>query len=380
MADEAEDQVTCYNCDDKFDKEDTREAIGNVYCESCYDNCIGSCDGCCTEVERDMLEIVEGNWAGPQLACTRCYLQESSNCDGCGVRIWHDELQMVGHGEGMVCSRCLDYNYHYCERCDVYESESCEEESVFPWDYRPGRFTLHGKNTDKHKNLFLGLELEISGEAYDIKEKVECLLGDDTYLKSDNSIEGEGGAEIVTHPASLEVWHERQDKWRSLLESFQGTGNYFATGDQVGCGLHIHLTRNPFTTRILYHFLKLIYGYPKFSELVSGRTRGLKEHHYCGLGEVHYVDIVKRAAGKRRASRMSAVNLQNVDTVEVRMFTGSFDIARIYGCLEFCDALYAFSSSERNAKGITPTSFAMYAADQGKRYANLTNLLQGAPA
>lgn len=380
MTEAAQEQVTCYSCNGEFDKEDTREATDamEAYCNDCYDENIASCDSCGEEVLRDELEIVEGAWEGPQVACSRCYRHESAGCDGCGLRMWNDDLQVVDHGNGVVCSRCLDYNYTYCEECDIYESEACES-CVLPWNYRPHRFILHGKDTDKHKNMFLGLELEISGEAYGIRDKVECLLGDDTYLKGDTSIEG-GGAEIVTHPASLEVWHERQDKWQKLLESFQGSNDRFATGDHVGCGLHIHLTRTPFTTRILYHFLKLIYGYPEFSEKVSGRTRGLKKHLYCGLGEVHYVDIVKRAAGKRRASRMSAVNLQNVDTVEVRMFAGSFDFARIYGCLEFCDALYAFSASERNAKGVTPASFAMYAADQGRRYANLTNLLQGAPA
>jgi hypothetical protein len=164
------------------------------------------------------------------------------------------------------------------------------------------------------------------------------------YLKHDGSLNN--GFEIVTHPMSHSFFkNEAQDLWLTLEELRSNDLYKVKSWDTKTCGLHIHISRTGFNGGAHMHrFLNLVYSNPDFYSTLAGRTSDqwakftdINQREYArnsdgdripDLDNGGYQIISKRTfahklSAERNSDRYSAVNTNNRETLEMRIFRGS---------------------------------------------------------
>jgi hypothetical protein len=209
--------------------------------------------------------------------------------------------------------------------------------------------------------LFFGLEIEVEAghnlrEASHYAHQLEAL--DLAYLKHDGSLNS--GFEIVTHPMSHGFFkNEAQELW-DVLEQLRTNSEYrVKSWDTKTCGLHIHISRTGFNGGAHMHrFLNLVYSNPDFYSTLAGRTSdqwakftdiNVREYERDSNGERvpdplgGYQIVSKRTfAHKLRphhnSDRYSAVNTNNRETLEMRIFRGSVNGETIKAQLDLAHA------------------------------------------
>lgn len=229
-------------------------------------------------------------------------------------------------------------------------------------------------------DIKLGFECEVAN----IKNKVDNrwaaawlqdrpVMKEMFYCKSDVSIDHSnryGGFEIVSHPATLEWWQEHKKDLVRIQglgkdKGFQGFGG-------EGIGMHVHLDKSHFGPYHLYKFLKLIYGWRKFSKKIAGKWDAGREH-YCSLNRRrmgYRTTLVCKS--KMSSGRYSAVNLQNSKTIEIRMFDGTIVLDTIFKNLEYCHAAWLFSR-EHSLRAMRPKTFREWVREEKKAYPHLAD-------
>ena len=154
-------------------------------------------------------------------------------------------------------------------------------------------------------------------------------FGDKLYLKHDGSLSC--GFEIVSHPCSLE-YHSKEFNWQEIMRICREGTLY--SHDTSTCGLHIHLSRLFFgdTQEIQdLHISKLLILISKFyySHILKFSRRKQGELHWCENPSMEYdntdneITIVDKMKQCKSKGRYLAVNLQNQNTVEFRLFKGT---------------------------------------------------------
>jgi hypothetical protein len=195
---------------------------------------------------------------------------------------------------------------------------------------------------------------------------------DFAYLKEDGSLNF--GFEIVTHPATLK-YYQQEVNWRTI-EKLRGMG--FRSWDTSTCGLHVHIDRRAFKDRT--HLLAMTYLLNRnwqLSQHVAGRNSS-----YGSIGndcKYDNVRTIKSNWGRGRGGeRYMAINLQNNNTVEIRMFKGSLKVERVLSAIEFCHAVVQYSAMIRSGNQakelLRPEEFTSWIRKQGK-YPNLVQFL-----
>jgi hypothetical protein len=186
--------------------------------------------------------------------------------------------------------------------------------------------------------LFFGIEIEMEvGNSYEnAAEYAHQLEGMDlAYLKQDGSLDY--GFELVTHPMSHDFYKNEADDLFRVIEGLR-TQYRVKSWDTRTCGLHIHISRTGFNGGAHMHrFLNLIYSNQALYEALAGRSseRWAKfddvdavkesgERDELGLRRyVKYRSFKDKIDNGRRSDRYSAVNAQNRETLEMRIFRGT---------------------------------------------------------
>jgi len=244
---------------------------------------------------------------------------------------------------------CLNDAY-WCDSCDEWNSDGCDSCSddeggrvIHDYSYRPDAI-FH--SVDKNERLFFGLEIEVEA-GHNLRESAHYahqLEGLDlAYLKHDGSLNS--GFEIVTHPMSHEFFkNEAQELW-SVIEQLRSNSAYrVKSWDTKTCGLHIHISRTGFNGGAHMHrFLNLVYSNPEFYSTLAGRT----SDQWAKFTDIYRNDYKRDSNGERlwsedsgyelvttrqfkhklstdyNSDRYSAVNTNNRETLEMRIFRGS---------------------------------------------------------
>jgi hypothetical protein len=229
---------------------------------------------------------------------------------------------------------------------------------IHDYSYRPDAI-FH--STDKNERLFFGIEVEV--EAKDSKSasamhahKLEGL--DLAYLKHDGSLND--GFEIVTHPMSHDFFkNEATELWTVLEDLRSKYGMKVKAWDTKTCGLHIHISRTGFNGGSHMHrFLNLVYSNPDFYSTLAGRTsdqwakftdifqreykRDANGERIWDMDNGYEVTTMRTFKHKldadRNSDRYSAVNTNNRDTLEMRIFRGSVNGDTIKSQLDLAHA------------------------------------------
>lgn len=237
------------------------------------------------------------------------------NCSSCGQE--HIESNCV---DG-VCQNCLGAAFkihNYSTRVE-------------------GMLKFKAKKV-KPSTIYLGCELE-----FETKDKTKAQLGvgkllqGHALMKSDGSIRN--GFEVVTCPATLDIH----------LETFKKFYDNIPPDLKVesNVGMHVHISRKPLS--------QLTLG--KMSEFLNRLDNKQFIHHIAGRIDNNYAkqDVKRNITFPWKAlragggDRYNALNLQNQNTVEIRLFATPMDYKTFAMRLQFCQALVDYCQPAQNS-------------------------------
>jgi hypothetical protein len=289
------------------------------------------------------------------------------------------------------CENCRD-NLNYCEDCDEYYVQSCDEHSdeysqvVHDYSYRPDPI-FH--STDKEENLFFGIEIEVEaptnrGESSEYANRLEDM--ELAYLKADGSLQC--GFEIVTHPMTHDFYKNEAHELWTTLDNLRSNYGVKSWGTRT-CGLHIHISRTGFKNPPHMHrFLNLIYSNEDFYSALAGRSasRWAKFDDVSmavptGVDEDGYMQYKSSRSFKdkindgRHTDRYSAVNTQNAATLEMRIFKGSLKPSNVMSQLDLAHASVEYTRNmtiqEVRSGSLSTDSFVKYIFANADLYPDL---------
>ena len=336
----------CIACDTTLNSDDgTTTSSGDPVCESCMIMC-SSCESVLTV--DDEYNDVEG-----ELWCQRCTRDNATWCDLC-------DNYFTGYSYGAddsndtFCERCFENNTSYCEECDNYYVNGCgynhEDESdsrtIHDYSYRPD--PIFHSSEDEQTRLYFGIEIEteVRGGDYgdrrvaaDYAQALEAQRL--AYLKSDGSLEC--GFEIVTHPMSHSYFMNDASVLWNTIDTLKNRYSMMAWGTKT-CGLHIHISRNGFSGGSHQHrFLQLVYNNKDFYEVIAGRSSS----HWAKFDDIFDPETgaksFKNKFDRHGSDRYSAVNTNNRNTLEMRIFRGSLNPRFIKSAIDLAHASVEFT-------------------------------------
>lgn len=310
-------------------------------------------------------------------------------CDSCDQGLYDGEAH---HAD----------DHTYCDGC--YESE--DRSPIRNYGHKPhpnfmlddGSRSLyqvaHPSGQNGRLILAMGIEQEVefvnhrlSGSLEDNASKVLDDIntnGEIVYLKEDGSISY--GFEIVSHPGTLGFFMNHFN-WNGI-ESLSKRG--FESWNQRSCGLHIHMSRRAFKDdKHLFKFLVFIYKNPNQLIQFAGRNSSYAKFDVDtflnGLdswGErlsVRGSSFMKMAKNETiNNERYCAVNLRNIETVELRFFRPSLRANTVKAALQFCDAAFNYTESVNtkevmSEKALSFEKFHQWVKEQKDKYQILDN-------
>jgi len=367
--------IQCVSCGCDIE-DDRREHDGKSYCNNCFEEQFSLCDHCEEYFEAASLIKINNNWY-----CEACIANNFVRCCSCETYIpRNDRYYFEATGES-YCETCYCANFARCTICEYeyrtedldanYHCPNCRgPDNIYPYDYVPNLLYYDkdeptGEPSDK---LYFGIELEVENtQSEDISKTVDN-LPNFVYAKEDGSLSD--GFEIVSNPATWNWIKANKDKWNSILNiRKQGFRSY----DTSTCGMHVHLSRNQFTTLHLYKFLKLFYENGDFILQISRRKKGNLKR--WSAVEDDDESIVYKAKEKYVSNKYTAVNLAHNNTIEIRIFRGTLSFAGFWINLEFCKAVFDYTKNALYTKICVP-EFCNYIVGNKKDFPNLYEFLK----
>ena len=326
----------CFDCGGVFPLEFRRSVNPQIDERYVCNNCTDSYTWCTCCEEYFTSENI---WAedDERIVCDNCSTR-FVQCDDCRSIIYEDE---ANHCDGRT----------YCDMC--YDHYLNEGSFIKQYSYKPEPIFL-GDSTD---NLYLGIELEVDlGEN---KNNVAKTLSsyDELYLKQDGSLSC-AGFEIVSHPATLD-YHTNSMNWTEIMKIC--TDNHYHSHYTETCGLHIHLSRkfmgkteNEQDLNIAKLILLFDKWWDKYIVPFSRRNFTTLER-WASKPDMSYDNsdteqsIINKMKTCKNYGRYQAINLQNLHTIEFRIFRGTLNINTFLASLQFVVTISKFAKSMRLA-------------------------------
>lgn len=328
------------------------------------------CSACLSE-----FTVEDGIYFDDQDLCTECMDELTEICSSCGERIWLENN--AGNSENVLCQRCYDYHYTACEDCGTvinydnvyrvddddynycyscYISHQSKRKVIHDYSYRPDPIFHPAYNP---RELYLGVELEIDNGGEDSYNAEELLrignqLDVHLYAKHDGSLND--GIELVSHPCNLE-YHIKHVPWADICRRAIVMG--YTSHNAGTAGLHVHVSRSALgdtyqcqedtIARILYfvesHFNEML----RFSR----RTEAQLNKWAARYGYKERPKDILEHAKNSNLGRYVAINLQNNNTVEFRLFRGSLKYQTFLAVLqitqEICKTALSMSDDDFRA-------------------------------
>jgi formylmethanofuran dehydrogenase subunit E len=314
-----EEYTVCDRCDDLVPRRYATliHGIDEVWCEYCTDNYAAPCDHCGGYFRRYDLNNDYGDHY-----CDSCFSEYYFRCDGCGHI--YSRYDINGHNGLDFCNDCYR---------DITREEVIHDYSFKPDPQFFGYYGSFGK--------YFGIELEIDrgGENPDNAEKLISIMPEELiYCKHDGSLNR--GFEIVTHPMSYDYLLRHKEDFTQMLEEALLMG--YRSHDAETCGLHIHVSRDYFGGEA--GELKALYFFEKFWNKIIKFSRRTQEQadrwaaRYC-----QHHDELKDTDGlyqkAKYSGRYHAINLENRNTLEFRIFRGTLNSTTFFATVQFIEYL-----------------------------------------
>ena len=322
-----------------------------IACEPCYKKNYKVCRICGRTHLVSEMAAEDINFRGESISvCKKCADTQFKVCGCCNKLSYKGDLQK--YEQSWFCHDCFTARFEVCQVC--HKTYPKDEVSNAIWNKTAiccnKCFLWHGPILRyEHTNylkplgkgpLYYGLELEVA-----LEDKVKDHRGpvaqevlksfNDKYLvlKEDRSVMDVCGFEICTCPAELSFHKEAWGKFLAKLPA-----NLIAFGSDK-CGLHVHVSRAALSFLGVGKMLVFVNDETnrKFIECIAQRTA----NDYCKIYKKKMGDCMAQPTG-RIEQHHEALNLQNNNTVELRIFKATLKPASFYKALEFTDALVHF--------------------------------------
>ena len=220
---------------------------------------------------------------------------------------------------------------------------------IHTYSYKPSKtqFFCSKNEKDNENNLYLGIELEISGsgqesddeeDAREILKTIQKNNEDSVYFKHDGSI---NGFEIVFHPHTIKAYNEYN--WKRIFAIIKRLGYI---NDDKKAGFHVHIPHSYFgdesqQNEALAKLVFLMYKFKTEIEPLAGR----KDSEYATYNTIG-LETAKRNDFygtfywySKNCGKYSAINSQHKNTFEIRIFDGVTDKVRFRDILNFVENL-----------------------------------------
>ena len=331
-------------------------------------------------------------------------------CHDCNTLEMYDDGYSAYDGDYRVCSSCRDSNYHYSDRRDMLvsdddtedEDEEENERNGIIGDYHSSKRRLgHIPSAYDRRNtrVLVGLELEMEinhdYNRYDKAEELLIGLGQyqqkrgDTYQSHQYALcENDGslndGFEMVTGYTGLDV-HAQQ------LAFFKNRFIGAKSHNTSTCGLHVHVCKAGMS---LLHASKLVLfindsANYELVKAIARRTESTYSQFKDKKTDKSWVkDAVLRVRPRANddpedlarnkeyrkenalcclnSSRYEALNFNNTNTVEFRLFKGTLKYETIMACLEFAFISWFFARDTSQTQ-LTTANFLQYICLENNR-------------
>lgn len=349
--------AACFKCNSLFLDDDLTEINGENYCETCKNDYFGYCQQCEDLTSLDELEEFEGDYY-----CERCFEDSFGRCDGCDETFCNDDLRYSENDDRYYCENCYPQN----------------NENILDHDYRPQPIFYQSEKDTKNP-LFFGIELEVESNGGEF----DCIVKhqpDWTYAKEDSSINN--GFEIVTMPFSWLWYNEHLNEFSVMLGRLRS--KKFSSYETNTCGIHIHLSKSAFSTLHFFRFLTFFYLNEENKSFILKISQRLNENNirqWASLWDTQTKDLVYKVKDGNSFGRYTAVNTQNKNTYEVRIFKGTLNLKSFRKNVEFCQAVYKWTlelgevSLLESLKSLTVENFVAYVKRERKEYPNLLDFM-----
>lgn len=269
--------------------------------------------------------------------CEACKPQ-SKTCIVCGKKF-------MGTVNDLCCS----------DQCKRIKRDRIDTASIYSYFYKPAcRFQTVSSgpsNEPSVGNLYLGFELEVAGSPDLDREAcagiVQNLLPN-TYCKYDGSVDD--GFEIVSHPGTLAFHQKNGARFRKAMRIL--TALKFENENRQ-CGLHVHVNRE-FLRNKGSAIAKLVCLSDRFyDELMTFARRPAGSQHWCRKnGDAYRCATREDYTTRYRYScnpgeRYLAINLQNRNTVEFRIFHSTMDWQTFIASLQLVDTMVRYACTHK---------------------------------
>tara|TARA_R100001244_G_scaffold31549_1_gene30207 strand:+ start:564 stop:1946 length:1383 start_codon:yes stop_codon:yes gene_type:complete len=397
----------CRECEQPTPPPKRIEINGDEYCEDCYYEKYYTCESC------DEIELIEeSRIVNDRYICENCISLYFSLCNECGEYVPDDSIYNTEEGNSYceecicevatMCYTCEDWHEHteyidgdaYCDGCR--EEKSSIIQSYF---FKPNPIFFTGQNElpyneEEHyykndKRLVFGFELEVENRgSMDNNQCAEILsemMPDLLYFKRDSSIEH--GFEIVSHPMTYPYFREHKKAFEMLLKKAVELG--LRSYNTTTCGLHISISRKAFTESTYLKFVNFFNNKDNHSLLrtISQRLDSQLDQ-WCSIsrfasrnGEIKLSKEKKKGAN---TERYQALNLQNTNVLEIRMFRGTLKADSFYKAFECIFAVYEYCSqmnfkdldiNKKNEQTLMEKTLGKRVKNDGSGLANISDCL-----
>lgn len=248
------------------------------------------------------------------------------------------------------CSRC---NKMYVYRGRISYCSECSKGMIR--DYGEKEYVeLRCKNehTKTHYGFELETELRRDANRYDTVYHINDQIGDLIKIKSDASLDT--GFEIVSHILTYKKFCSIKNRFNKAFKDAINDGCYSKRADSTG--LHIHISREGFKDADhLARFCQAWYIDRDFTKYIAQRDFGqYREWNSRIANNKEYFknffngDMYNRTTN--HSDRYNIVNLNNEQTIEIRIFKGILSIDFVSYAIELCELIKNYTEEHEQIK------------------------------
>lgn len=389
--------IICDDCGCEIDPGDEYEQNGETLCNDCFHEKYSACDHCGDLVEwDDMIPIHDSRGNVNYYVCDYCADRHYYKCEECGDYYEGNAVVSLYNGDH-VCQSCLENRgYFYCEECGEWYpdhmyggNDRCEDcyhsGPVHGYHSFDGDIEFYDTADDaKIGKLYLGFELEMGGaDSYDRDRIAEYIVDHYSdyeglfHLEEDCSIPNYG-FEMISAPMTLD-FHRSEMNWQRITDYCSDRG---LKGHDLGpdaCGLHIHACRKFLNNFQWYCVDYLIAKNQERFEIFARRP----ETSYAKYrkNKSQFNQNCKTYGTKAPRDRYQAVNFNNRNTVEFRLFRSTLKYETLIASLELVDAICRWAKQITSHEILTVgvyQSFKNYLVKNSSRYATFIDRFENA--
>lgn len=326
------------------------------------------CDQCSTYYHQD--EKSEHCYENTSY-CNECFYLNHSYCHQCDEAVHNEDSYYSEITNYDYCYHCYYELHSYCENCesDYWTEDGCDcSVHIHNYSYKPT--PIFHKIPKQKEKFYLGIELETESKGNCRQNCAEDILyiSELFYLKNDSSIDD--GFEIVSHPFTENWYKSYKSTFTEVLTVLKDNG--FRSYNTSTCGIHIHISKNYLSGLDIAKLHLFFCQNEEFIKTISQRQPNKLDH--WGKIKKDKKEIYDQSKKKGGSGRYTAINLQNHNTIEFRIFRGTLNENSYHKNIEFVLAICKFVKVT-SLQELTSEQFYNY-TKQENNYKNLTKFME----